>query len=116
MPSPTTATEALEQCELLWKTLARTGLDFFHKDLAAFNTLDYYPTNACPACEFAPVCAECPVDAWRYSGEGPFTNGCMGNDSVYKRWLFADTPEDRSAAALDILKLVRESKAYKGAK
>lgn len=117
MNTPTTATEALRQCELLWEELARTGSE--DKYEATLDVLQYHPMLSCPACEYDQhkgkdlfTCGNCPVDAWRRATPDEVGAACVSPGSPFDAWISANSPEACKSAARGILELIRTSGAY----
>jgi hypothetical protein len=111
MNPPETKQEALIQCLLLWKELAKTGEK--NKQPAARRVLGYTPFASCPACEYAidqageteSMCSYCPVNPWRELARH-HTCGCLDPSSPYAEWVEADTKKKRRQAAKGVRQLI----------
>ena len=111
--SPTTVSEAPDQCEALWAELASTGS--YDKHSSAEQALGYVPPFGCPACAFALatdevfMCLQCPIKAWAAATKASPYAPCA-DEGPFKDWLRADNAEERKAAAAAIRQLIAESR------
>lgn len=111
--SPTTVSEALDQCEVLWALLAATGSD--DKYSSAEQALGYTPLLGCPACAFTMStskgveCSQCPIKAWASAAKVNPNAPCV-DEGPFLDWLRVDNAEERKAAATAMLQLITESR------
>jgi hypothetical protein len=89
-----TAKQAKEETLEVWRYLAEHP-EINNKDFlpVSFDWLDNY-VSSCPLCEYN-ICSCCILKS-------------CGDDSLYDKWCFAETIEERQQAALAIVKRVEE--------